>query len=90
MHRAVASESGLPLQRVRAEFRQQLSLVILRANARAASRRDPDGPMAAMRSRGPLSTQAAQALRVRMGLEGPNERDLDMQDASEDLSALSS
>ena len=49
LHRAVAVETGKQLRTVRAEFRARSSIALIRANARASRRRDPDGHEAATR-----------------------------------------
>ena len=46
IHRAVASETGISLPKVRSTFAIKLSIIMLRSNARAVRRRDPDGPNA--------------------------------------------
>ena len=44
IHKAVADNTGSDLPGTRAAFAEKLSITIVRANARAARRRDPDGP----------------------------------------------
>ena len=62
VHRAVASATGSALPRVRSSFSERISMNILKANARAARRRDPNGAIAAQRGPNAVSKQARQAL----------------------------
>jgi hypothetical protein len=69
IHRCVAAETGVPLPRVREDFAVRLAVLLVRSNARAARRRDPDGEVACnrgadkshLRARTALSTSAALA-----------------------------
>ena len=47
IHRAAAENRGQSLADVRAAFAEEISVAIVRANARAARRRDPGGPCGA-------------------------------------------
>ena len=72
LHRGVAGSTGIHLGQVRSEYMIKVSVALLRANARAARRRDPDGKLAAARGQSKLATQARKAMVLTMGLEGPH------------------
>ena len=56
LHRGVAQTSGKHVGQVRAEYMAKVSLALVKANARATRRRDPDGELAATRGQSKLTT----------------------------------
>ena len=70
LHRAVAGATGAPLAEVRKKFDENVSMHILKANARAVHRRHPDGPIAAQRGPTALVRQRRRALGNVMSLQG--------------------
>lgn len=78
IHRAVAAETGKPVAKVRAAFKERVSVLLVRANARAARRRDPDGPHAAQRSADPIALRAQAAMRQSAQITAPEENVADM------------
>ena len=94
IHRAVASETGIKLEKVRDDFAIRLSVAIVRANARATRRRDPDGPIAASRQRARHSEWARSGLTSATILQGPPEpdndetEDMDVDGAAADVGIL--
>ena len=94
LHRAVASETGVALPRVRDTFATKLSVAILRANTRAARRRDPDGPLAASRGSALHTAWACTGLQSVATLRGPAETldadtDIDVDEAIAGMANLS-
>ena len=68
IHRGVAESNGQDIGKVRSDFMAKMSLTLLRANARATRRRDPDGHNAATRGQSQLTAQARRAMILTMGL----------------------
>ena len=73
IHRTVASETGIALPKVRNAFAIKLSITILRSNARAVRRRDPDGPNAVGRGITEHTLWARTGLATAAVLEIPTE-----------------
>ena len=73
VHRAVANATGTDLRRVRSGFLERVSMSILKANARATFRRDPNGAIAAQRGPNAAARQARLALASTGGLQPPPE-----------------
>ena len=73
IHRAGASETGIALTKVRNTFAIKLSVTILRSNARAVRRRDPDGPNATGRGITEHTQWARTGLATATVLEPPTE-----------------
>jgi hypothetical protein len=69
LHRAVARETGITLRKVRNDFRVKTAVALVRANARATRRRDPDGEEAAIRGAGTSSSRVQKALETALTLE---------------------
>ena len=77
LHRAAASELSEPLAEVRRSFNQKLSVSLIRANARATRRRNPDGAIAAERGVRSETARLRQAAMACNTLALPTE-DVDM------------
>ena len=83
IHRAVASETGISLPKVRSTFAIKLSIIMLRSNTRAVRRRDPDGPNASARA----STEHIQWARTGLATVTILEPPTEMADAENNIDA---